>query len=66
MKDLAIKRHLDENTRKQGIAVILNGEITTLSFHITDKEVIITDNYDYSKIYAIYSLEYYNAIDTLY
>lgn len=62
MKDLAIKRNLDENTRKQGIWGILNGKATTLSLHITNTEVIITDNYDYTKIYAIYSLEYYNAI----
>ncbi len=65
MQDLAIKQHLDENTRKQGIRAVLNGKATTLSLHITDKEVIITDNYDYTKIYAIYSLEYFNTIDTL-
>lgn len=61
MKDLAIKRELNEETRKQGI-IYRNGEV--YSFHITDhREVIITDFSDYTKIYAIYSLDFYNAID---
>ncbi len=63
MKDLAIKRNLNKETRKQGVSILLNGIITVLSMHITDNEVIFTDNIDYTKIYAIYSLEYFNAID---
>ncbi|MCI8988849.1 MAG: hypothetical protein HFK05_03740 [Clostridia bacterium] len=63
MQDLAIKRNLNEETRKQGVWTILNGTITVLSLHITETEVIITDNHDYTKIYAIYSIEYFNAID---
>ena len=44
---------------------MLNGVITTLSMHISDTEVIITDNKDYTKIYAIYSIEFFNAIDEI-
>lgn len=60
MKDLAIKRELNEETRKQGI-VLENGEVYSL--HITEHgEVIITDFRDYTKIYCIYSLDYYNEL----
>lgn len=51
MKELAIKRHLNEDTRKEG--VLINGEVYSL--HITEDEVIITDNDDYSKIYSVQS-----------
>lgn len=58
MKELAIKRELDEETREQG--VLIDG--TVYSLHITDhNEAIITDNEDYSKIYAILSLDFYNG-----
>ena len=57
MKELAIKRELNENTRKQGVVI---GE-EVYSLHITDNEVIITDFQDYTKIYEIQSLEFYNA-----
>lgn len=57
MKELAIKRELNENTRKQG--VVIGGEVYSL--HITDNEVIITDFHDYIKIYEIQSFEFYNA-----
>ena len=58
MKTLAIRRELDETTRKQG--VLING--TVYSLHITHHdEVIVTDNEDYSKIYAILSLDFYNG-----
>lgn len=63
MKDLAIKRNLNEETRKQGVGISLNGKRTVLSMHITESEIIFTDNSDYTKIYAIYSIEYFNAID---
>lgn len=57
MKELAIKRCLDDETRKSG--VIINGDIYSL--HITgNDEVIITDNNDYSKIYRIETLELYS------
>lgn len=60
MKDLPIKRNLDEETRKQG--VVINGEV--FSLHIThNDEVIITDNFDYTKIYCIYSLDYFKFIE---
>ena len=60
MKDLAIKRNLDESTRKQGV-IYGDGEIYSL--HITNNgEVIITDFYDYTKIYCVYSLDFYNAV----
>ena len=59
MKELAIKRNLDEETRKQG--VVGGGEVYSL--HITDNdEVIITAFDDYTKIYCVYSLDYYNSL----
>lgn len=61
MKELAIKRNLNEETRKQGVWMPLNGKIEVFSLHITeDDEVIITDNRDYTKIYNIQSLDFYN------
>lgn len=63
MGELPIKRELNEDTRKQGVWTQLNGGIAVFSLHITPKgEVIITDNSDYSKIYCIMSLDYYNAV----
>lgn len=63
MKDLPIKRSLNDDTRKQGILMRnTNGETEVYSLHITQKgEVIITDNSDYTKIYAVYSLDFWNA-----
>lgn len=59
MKELAIKRNLDEETRKQG--VVVGGEVYSL--HITDnEEVIITAFDDYTKIYCVYSLDYFNSL----
>lgn len=57
MKELAIRRELNEETRKQG--VIIGGDVYSL--HITDKEVIITDFNDYTKIFEIQSLEFYKS-----
>ena len=38
------------------------GEVYSL--HITkNREAIITDNHDYSKIYAVYSLDFYNLLE---
>ena len=36
------------------------------SLHITDDEAIITDIDDYTKIYAIYSLDFYNDYIAVY
>ena len=59
MNELAIKRALNDSTRKQGITV--NGEVYSL--HITkNREAIVTDNKDYSKVYAVLSLDFYNRI----
>jgi hypothetical protein len=59
MNVLSIKRALNDNTRKQGI--FINGEVYSL--HITENgEIIITDNSDYTKIYAIHSLDFYNCL----
>ena len=60
MQELPIKRNLNDDTRKQGV-VYPDGEVYSL--HITDKkEVIITDFSDYTKIYAIYTLEFFYRI----
>ena len=57
MRELAVKRVLNEETRKQGI--LIDGEVYSL--HIThNDEVVITNNEDYGKIYAIMSLDFYN------
>ena len=61
MKDLAIKRELDEETRKQGI--IIRGTDEVYSLHIKNGEVIITDNSDYTKIYSVQSLDFFNLIE---
>ena len=59
MKEIPIKRNLDEETRKQGI--VINGEVYSL--HITNNdEVIITDNDDYTIIYSIQSLDFYKLL----
>ena len=58
MRELSVRRVLTDETRKQGI--LLMGEVYSL--HITQRhEVIITDNSDYTKIYAVMSLEFANA-----
>ncbi|MBR2797536.1 MAG: hypothetical protein IKE17_15325 [Clostridia bacterium] len=60
MSELAIKRALNENTRKQGILI----DRVLYSLHITkNREVIITDNRDYSKVYAVMSLDFYNRME---
>lgn len=58
MHELPIKRELNEETRKQGILV--GGEVYSL--HITNDEVLITDNHDYTKIYSVRSLDFNRAI----
>ena len=60
MSELAIKRALNENTRKQGILI----DRVLYSLHITkNREVIITDNSDYGKVYAVMSLDFYNRME---
>ena len=60
MSELAIKRALNENTRKQGILI----DRVLYSLHITkNREAIITDNRDYSKVYAVMSLDFYNRME---
>ena len=61
MKTLTIKRKLNEDTREQSVWAIINCEVEVFSLHVTEDEVIITDHKDYSKIYCIYSSEYYHA-----
>ena len=59
MSTLSIKRALNDHTRKQGI--LIDREV--LSLHITkNREVIVTDNKDYSKVYAVMSLDFYNRL----
>ena len=59
MIELAIRRALNENTRKEGVLVW--NEIYAL--HITkNREAIVTDNKDYSKVYAVVSLDFYNLL----
>lgn len=65
MNELAIRRALNDSTRKQEIMVGVPGRGGKVySLHITkNREAIITDNYDYSKIYAVYSLDFYNLLE---
>ena len=63
MIELAIKRALGEDTRVQSVWMRFGGKIEVFSLHMTDREAIITDHSDYSKIYAIYSLDFYNRAD---
>lgn len=59
MTQLSVKRALNENTRKQGILI----DHVVYSLHITkNREAIITDNRDYSKVYAVMSLDFYNQL----
>lgn len=60
MTELAIKRALNDNTLKRGL--IIDGKVYAL--HITrNREVLITDSTDYSKVYAVLSLELFNVIE---
>lgn len=57
MRELAVQRVLNDSTRKQAIWT-KSGKVYSL--HIKNSEAIVTDNSDYTKIYAIYSLDYFN------
>lgn len=64
MKELAIRRELNEETRRESVWCQMNGTIECFSLHITEKkEVILTDHTDYSKIYSIQPLEFYQALE---
>lgn len=65
MNELSIKRALNESTRKQGIMVGAPGKGGEVySLHITkNREVIVTDHSDYSKIYAVLSLDFYQVLE---
>lgn len=64
MEELAIKRELNEETRRETVWCVMDGEIKCLSLHITGKkEVILTDHSDYSKIYSVQTLEFYQALE---
>ena len=54
-----VTRELDDDTRKQGIYIA--GEVYSL--HIANGEVIVTDNNDYTKIYSIQSIEFFNMLE---
>lgn len=59
MKELSIKRALDESTRRQGI--LIHDEVYSL--HITHSgEVIITDFSDYEKIYSVQSADFFSQL----
>lgn len=55
MKDLSIQRSLSEESRAQDI---LTPSKDVYALHIKGDEAIITDHSDYTKIYAVYSLEF--------
>lgn len=64
LKSLPVKRELDEETRKQGVFIRNGDKIDVYSLHIThNNEVIITDNNDYSKIYSIQDLGFFNMLE---
>jgi len=64
MKELAINRSLSDDTQKQSIWMPANGKIEVFALHITDNdEVIITDHSDYTKIYSVQSLDFFNALE---
>ena len=59
MKELPITRNLDEDTRLQEICV--SGKVYSL--HLShNNEVVVTDTDDYSKIYAVYSREFWDSL----
>lgn len=65
MQTLAIKRNLSGETRKQEIWLRTDKSVEVFSLHITEHdEVIITDNADYSKIYSVQSLDFYNLLES--
>ncbi len=65
MKELAIKRELNEETRKETVWCLINGAVECFSLHITGQgEVILTDHSDYTKIYSVKSLDFHRALES--
>ncbi len=62
INELAIKRVLSDDTHKKVISVANGREEVAL--HVTrNREVIITDAADFTKIYAVISLDLYQAMN---
>lgn len=59
MKGLAINRCLDEDTRLQEI--IINREVYSLH-KSRSGEIVVTDTFDYSRIFAIYSKDFWDSL----
>ncbi len=54
MKELAIKRELNEDTRRESVWCLMNAAIECFSLHVTGQgEVILTDHSDHTKIYIV-------------
>lgn len=58
MKELRFLPKLDESTRKQGMYI--NGVVYSL--HITEDYVFLTDNKDYTKIYQMTTIDFWNSL----
>lgn len=56
---LPIIRDLSDGTRLQDIFVQTHNKTEVYSLHVKNNEVIVTDSSDYTKIYAIYSKDYF-------
>lgn len=64
MKELAIKRELNEDTRRETVWCHMNGAVECFSLHVTKHgEVILTDHSDYAKIYSVESLDFHRALE---
>lgn len=58
MRDIAVRRCLSENTRVQD--VVIDGK--TYALHKVLDEILLTDLYDYSKIFQITSIDFWNSL----
>ncbi len=64
MKELEIKRELNEDTRRESVWCFMNGAVECFSLHITGQgEVILTDHSDHAKIYSVESLDFHWALE---
>ncbi len=64
MKELAIKRELNEDTRRESVWYFMNGAVECFSLHVTEQgEMILTDHSDYTKIYSVESLDFHRALE---
>lgn len=56
---IVIRRAVNEHTRRREMTV----EGVSYTLHVTkNREVIATDSQDYSRVYAIISLDFYNQL----